>query len=78
MAEIALPELQRPRTLRGVVVDVHDVAGAELFAVTAWQGAGRPAKRQWFASRSIALTNAADRADEHGLPLIDLTSEPEA
>lgn len=74
---VQLPDLQRHRALRGIVVDTADVAGALLYSVTFWAGAGRPPRRRWFADRAIALAHAADRADEHGFALIDLTREAE-
>lgn len=73
MAEIILPSPPRAPTLKGVVVDRHEVAREDLFSVTLWQGAGRRAKRRWFTSRAVALAYAADRSDDLGLLLVDLT-----
>ncbi|GGB87846.1 hypothetical protein GCM10011494_02730 [Novosphingobium endophyticum] len=77
MAEVPLPELQRHRALRAIVVDKADVADAALYSVTSCAGAGRPPRRRWFTDRAIALAHAAERADEHGFALIDLSSEAE-
>lgn len=75
MAEIALPEPQRPAARRAIVIDVAELAGAQLFAVTIWPGVGRPPRRQWFTDRAIAIAHAAERADELAAPMIDLTDE---
>lgn len=77
MAEIALPALTKHKTLRGIVIDAHEISGTRLVSVTSYGGTGRAAKRRWFATRSIALAHAADRADEHGFALIDLTEPAE-
>jgi hypothetical protein len=73
VAEVALPEVPRPAKLRGVVIKRHEVAGEALLSVTMWQGNGRRAKRRWFTSRGVALSYAADRADDLGLLVIDLS-----
>lgn len=75
MAEITLPELSRPAALKGIVIDRNEVAGEPLFTVTMWQGGGRRAKRRWFTSRAVALAYAADRSDDIGLLVIDLSDQ---
>lgn len=72
MSEVALPELAPKRQMRAVVVDDHLIAGELLYAVELYL-TGRAPKRRWFASRAIALAHAADRGDEHGVPMLDLT-----
>lgn len=76
MAAIPLPDLPRHKALHGVVVDAHELAGVALISVTAWRGAARPPRRNWFTCRSVALAHAAEIADRDGLTLVDLTNEP--
>ena len=75
MAAIDLPTLPARQALRGVFIGRAEVAGTELFTVTAWHGASRPPRRQWFADRAIALAHAAQVADEMAAPLFDLTGD---
>ncbi|WP_374411953.1 hypothetical protein [Novosphingobium colocasiae] len=76
MADIALPP---PPTARaGLIVTAENIAGAVLFTVTLWRGPGHPPRRNWFTDRAVALAAAAERADEFGLPMVDLTAEPGA
>lgn len=75
MATVELPALSRPPTLRAIVIDKTEIAGAELFTITVWAGGGRPPRRKWYADRTIAIAHAAERADELAAPMIDLTDE---
>lgn len=73
MAEFALPDVSRAPSLKGVVIDRHEIAHEQLLSVTMWLGNGRRPKRRWFTSRAVAIAYAADRADDLGLLLVDLT-----
>lgn len=75
MAEIALPELPKAPTLRGIIIDRVDLAREDLFSVTMWLGGGRAPKRRWFTSRPLALAFAAENVDELGLLLVDLSEQ---
>jgi hypothetical protein len=77
VAEVALPDIPRPPKLKGVIIKRHEVAGEPLLSVTMWQGNGRRGKRRWFTSRGVALAYAADRADDLGLLVIDLSDPAE-
>lgn len=78
MADITLPKLPARRAAHGILVTAETVAGATLFTVVLHCGAGHPPRRNWFTDRAVALAAAAERADELGLPMVDLTAEPEA
>lgn len=73
MAEFALPEIAQPRHAKGIIIDRHEIAHEHLLSVTMWLGIGRRPKRRWFTSRGVAIAYAADRADDLGLLLVDLT-----
>lgn len=73
MTEVQLPERPTRTAMRAVLVAQHDLGGVELWAVTLHLGAAGSPRRRWFASREIALAHAADRSDEHNVPVFDLT-----
>lgn len=75
MTAIALPELPACKAQRGVFINRAQLAGLEMFSVTAWRGASRPPTRRWFTDWGVALANAAGYADSHSLPLFDLTAK---
>ena len=55
---------------RGVAIETAPLAGSMLAAVTVrCQAATR---RRWFGSEADALAYAAEQADAHNLPLLDL------
>lgn len=64
---------------RGAIIDRHDLGGEMLISVTVRRRFGQVARR-WFPDHRSALVHALEQADQHSLPLIDLSAgdEPEA
>lgn len=77
---MAALELPAPRggNWIGVMIERHDVAGADMVAVTIRGRAGQKHERRWFTDGSIALAWGLSQADSRHLPLFDLRdAEPE-
>jgi hypothetical protein len=66
-------ELPAPRggNWIGVMIERHDVAGADMVAVTIRGRAGQKHERRWFTDGNIALAWGLSQADSRHLPLFD-------
>ncbi|MCC6827419.1 MAG: hypothetical protein IT550_04225 [Novosphingobium sp.] len=71
-AEINLPVLRASGDIIAVVIEQANLAGHKMTVVTAREGASSPPRRRWYPDQLSGLAYAAELADRHGLPLIDL------
>ncbi|MEP6868703.1 MAG: hypothetical protein ABJA20_09315 [Novosphingobium sp.] len=73
MTPVELPAM-RKGSWYGVLIEPLELDGNGLWTVTVRQGLGRAPRRRWFPDHTLALAHAADQADLHNLPLLNLTS----
>lgn len=66
-------ELPAPRggNWIGVMIERHDVAGADMVAVTIRGHIGQKHERRWFTDGNIALAWGLSQADNRHLPMFD-------
>lgn len=62
----------RATDIIAVTLECVELAGQAMWVATIRTSFAQPVIRRWFPLEAEALAHAAERADRHGLPLIDL------
>jgi len=72
MRVIELPTLRAAGDIVAVAIETTELAGQAVTVVTCREAVGRPPCRRWYPDPGEALAYAAQMADRHQLPLLDL------
>ena len=72
LPEISLPALRATGDIVAVVIEQAELAGHDMTIVTARESDSSIPRRRWYPDVASGLAYAAELADRHSLPLLDL------